>query len=106
MIKQRKDAGICRDKNEKVTQGKITIQLEKKKTPEITVERRKIKKISVTQCVAIRFRLCWRHSDDLFVCFGAKPKYTRPEVEEGMKIPEKTERAVDRAGQKRTVGLS
>ena len=27
----------------------------------------------VTRCVAIRFRLCWRHSGDLFVCFGAKP---------------------------------
>ena len=28
MIKQRKDTGTCRDKNEKATQGKITIQLE------------------------------------------------------------------------------
>ena len=28
---------------------------------------------TVTQCVAIRFRLCWRHSDDLLVCFGTKP---------------------------------
>ena len=27
----------------------------------------------VTECVAIRFCLCWRHSDDLFVCIGAKP---------------------------------
>ena len=27
----------------------------------------------VTRCVAIRFRLCWRHLDDLLVCFGAKP---------------------------------
>ena len=27
MIKQRKDAGICWDKKEKVTQEKITIQL-------------------------------------------------------------------------------
>ena len=26
----------------------------------------------VIQCVAIRFRLCWRHFDDLFVCFGTK----------------------------------
>ena len=26
-----------------------------------------------TRCIAIRFRLCWRHSDDLFVCFSAKP---------------------------------
>ena len=25
------------------------------------------------RCVAIRFRLCLLHSDDLFVCFGAKP---------------------------------
>ena len=23
--------------------------------------------------LAIRFRLCWRHSDDLLVCFGTKP---------------------------------
>ena len=29
--------------------------------------------IFVTQCVAIRFCLCRRHSDDLFGCFGAKP---------------------------------
>ena len=28
---------------------------------------------NVTQFVAIRFRLCWRHSDDLYVCFGMKP---------------------------------
>ena len=28
---------------------------------------------AVTQCIAIRFRLCWNYSDDLFVCFGAKP---------------------------------
>ena len=27
----------------------------------------------MTRCVAIYFRLYWRHSDDLFVCFGAKP---------------------------------
>ena len=27
----------------------------------------------VTQCVAICFRLCWRLSYDLLVCFGAKP---------------------------------
>ena len=27
----------------------------------------------VTRCVAIRFHLSWRHSDDLFVCFGVKP---------------------------------
>ena len=29
--------------------------------------------VCVTQCIAIRFRLCWRQSDDLFVCFDAKP---------------------------------
>ena len=28
MIKQRKEAGTCRDKKEKATQGKITIQVE------------------------------------------------------------------------------
>ena len=52
---------------------------------------------SVSRCVAIRFRLCWRHSDNLFVCFGAKPTQrarspARPEVEEGRKVSEKTER--------------
>ena len=29
MIKETKDAGTCRDKKEKATQGKITIQLQK-----------------------------------------------------------------------------
>ena len=27
----------------------------------------------VIRCVAICFRLCWRQSDDLFVCFSTKP---------------------------------
>ena len=31
MIKQRKDAGRCKNKKEKTTQAKITIQLESKK---------------------------------------------------------------------------
>ena len=30
--------------------------------------------VYVTRCVAIRFRLCWRDSDDLFVWFGVKPR--------------------------------
>ena len=45
MIKQRKDAGRCRDKKEKAIQEQITIQLDGNK-PESTGERRKIKEIS------------------------------------------------------------
>ena len=65
-------------------------------------------KISVTRCVSIRFRLCWRNSDDLFVCFGAKLTQkglrtrfpTRPEVGEGRKVWEKTERVVENGGRR------
>ena len=34
---------------------------------------------SVTRCIAIRFRLCWRHSDDLFVL--ARNTHKGPEDE-------------------------
>ena len=53
----------------------------------------------VTRCVAIRFRLCWRHTDDLFVWFGAKPtQRTEDEITSEIgsggekRIAEKTER--------------
>ena len=54
----------------------------------------------VTRCGAIRFRLCWRHSDKFLVCFGAKDTQrglrmispARPEVEEWRKVWEMTER--------------
>ena len=58
-----------------------------------------------------------RLADDLFVCFGAKPKQkawtARPEAEEERKVREKTgmswqmnpERAVDNGQQKRSVGV-
>ena len=66
----------------------------------------------VTESVAIRFRLCWRHSGDLFVCFGAKPTQ-RIEGEiscesasgGGKEGPSEDREGVDRAGQKRPVGL-
>ena len=63
---------------------------------------------SVTQCVAIRFRLCWHHLDDLFVRFNAKPTQ-RTEYEISQETGSwggKEGPRVDREGKKRPVGLS
>ena len=70
--------------------------------------------VCVTQCVAIRFRLCWRHSGDLFVCFGAKPtQRTEDEISHETRsgggkdgLSEDKESQSTTKEPKRTVGLS
>ena len=72
-----------------------------------------MKESYVTRCIAIHFRLYWRHSDDLFVL--ARNLHKGPEGEifyetgneggkEGPREDRERER-VDKEGQKRTVGL-
>ena len=59
----------------------------------------------MTRCVAIRFRWCRRHSDDLFVCFGTKPaQRTEGEIShetgsEGRKEGPREDRKQRRAGE-------
>ena len=60
--------------------------------------------VCVCVCVSVRESLCllWRETHTKGLSTRSP---TRPEVDEGMKVPEETERAVDKGGQKRTIDL-